>query len=68
MAYSRYHARKLYPFGKAKMKEIESALRSRVIGEIPLDSNVSTQSLMRVLCKRGALSESVEELVERIVG
>jgi ATP-binding protein involved in chromosome partitioning len=68
MAYSHYHSRKLYPFGKAKMGELESGLRSRVIGEIPLDSRVSTQSLMRVLNKRGALSKSVEELVERIVG
>jgi len=68
MAYSQYRARKLYPFGKAKKGELERALRSRVIGEIPLDSKVSTQSLMRVLGKRGALSESLEELVKEIVG
>ena len=61
MAYSLYQGNKMYPFGKAKKGELERALRSRVIGEIPLDSRVSTQSLLRVLSRRGALTESVEK-------
>ena len=67
MAYSLYHSRKLFPFGQAENREVERSLNSRIIGEIPLDSRVSTQGLLHILGTRGAFSKTLKKLTESII-
>jgi len=67
MAYSPFGKKaKLYPFGKVKKADLEKSLKSKMLGEIPLNPKIATQGLPRVLSTHGDFSRSVNNLVEKI--
>ena len=57
-----------FPFGRRSRSSIEREIGARIVGELPLDTKVSSQNLWRALSGRGELVESVRALCTKIVG
>jgi ATP-binding protein involved in chromosome partitioning len=57
--------RRTFPFGRANTKSLERKLNSTIIGEIPLEPKVNSESLLTVLRGHNSTSVAFRKLVER---
>ncbi len=67
MAYSKVHGTIEYPFGRGDRTEIERALGSRILAEIPLEPTVNTLDLQDIILARSKISGVFRELIHSIV-
>ena len=67
MSYLESGSTRTYPFGRLEKDKMEKELLSPIIGEIPLEPEVSTRGLFHSLDKNGLLSISFEKLADEIL-
>ena len=67
MAYGRVGEKRIYPFGRTDDKLLEKDLHSTIIGQLPLDPQVSSRKVRSILSGRNELSQALKKLVDRLV-